>query len=163
MKIFKQTIKILAIIANIFLIGLSIWYTIHLLNLQNPGGGALMTVLDIILIGISIIIPCNEPGYFLFHPKLGKSIYHKCGEFYVDIKGDYYSLYDDKILVKDEICRTRFSEVSSEKQLLLKFKEVLDKKYEEKLKIQEKKDFLLNSDGYVDAALRREKRINKIL
>ena len=122
-----------------------------------------MTVLDIILIAISIIIPCNDPDYFLFNPKLGKPIYHKCGEFYVDIKKDYYSLYRDKILFKDEIYRLRFSEVSSEKQLLLKFKEVLDEKYEEKLKLQEKKNFLLKSDGYVDPALRREKRINKIL
>lgn len=163
MKIFKQTLKILLILANIAIISLGIWYTIHLLNTQNPAGWALMTVLVVILIAISIIIPCNEPDYFLFNPILGKTIYHKCGEFYVDIKKEYYSLYYDKILIKDEICRIRFSQVSSEKELLLKFKEALDEKYDEKLKLQEKKDFLLKSDGYVDPALRREKRINKIL
>lgn len=163
MKIFKQTLKILAIIANIFIIGTSIWYTIHLLNLQNPAGGALMMVLNIILIGISIIIPCNVPEYFLFNPKLGKSIFHTCGEFYVDIKGNYYYLYEDKILFKDELCRVGFSEISNEKELLSKFKKVLDSKYEEEIRIKEKKNFLLKSDGYVDPALRREKRINKIL
>jgi hypothetical protein len=109
MKIFKQTLKILLILVNITIISLGIWCTIHLLNAQNPAGGALITVLDIILIGISIIIPCNEPDYFLFNPILGKTIYHKCGEFYVDIKKEYYSLYSDKILIKDEICRIRFS------------------------------------------------------
>ena len=144
MKIFKQTLKILLILVNIAIISLGIWYTIHLLNAQNSAGGVLIIVLVIILTAISIIIPCNEPDYFLFNPILGKTIYHKCGEFYVDFKGNYYCLYEDNIFFKNQICKIYFTEVSSEKELLLKFKEALDEKYDEKLKLQEKKISYLN-------------------
>lgn len=165
MKITKQSLKILAIIINVLIIVISTWYTLHLYNIQNTKLGAIIMVLDFIIIAVSIIIPCNAPEYFLFNPKLGKIIYHTCGEFYVDIKGNCYHLYDDKILFKSEICVIHFSAVSSEKELLLKFKNALDLRYNRELKLQEKKDFLYKSDGYLDQdqASKRERILNKIL
>ena len=124
-----------------------------------------MLVLDVILIAFSIMAGINIPEYFLFNPFLGKAIYHKSGEFYVDVDMNrhFYYLYDDKILYKKEIDTISFSSIGSEKQLLLKFKDILDNIYKDDTDLQTKKEFLTKSDGYVDSVLRREKRINKIL
>jgi hypothetical protein len=163
MIVLKQTLKILTLLVNIGLLIFLFWLNYYLYNNHYEGIGAITTIFTIIIIYANICIISKIDNNFLLSPFLGKPIYHKCGIFFAEIKNGEYFLYNDKIFYKEELLSIDIDRIFSEKELLNKFSEKIDYIFQKELEKKEKKDFLYKSDGYVDPALRREKRINKIL
>jgi len=105
----------------------------------------------------------------IYSSKLDKRIVHESGEYYIKYSTKFkrYYIYKDHIFYKYYIENFDEWRIDSQKELLLKVKELLDVRYKEILseinRIKKQKKIMEEWDGYTSSGLKRDDKIKQVI